>query len=70
VLIAATGKEFRMPKFATYQRPAPVNKESWGGRPGVAYGKTPGKKAPKPAPDSTKTPTLDIKLPDLLTTRK
>jgi len=23
-----------MPKFATYQRPAPVNKASWGGKPG------------------------------------
>jgi len=23
-----------MPKFMTYQRPAPVNKTSWSGRPG------------------------------------
>lgn len=24
-----------MPKFMTYQRPTPVNKQSWGGRPGA-----------------------------------
>ncbi len=23
-----------MPKFITYQRPAPVNKAAWGGKPG------------------------------------
>jgi hypothetical protein len=55
-----------MPKFATYQRPAPVNKQTWGGKPGVAYGKKPAKKAPKPAPEAGKSPALDIKLPDLL----
>jgi|EndMetStandDraft_6_1072998.scaffolds.fasta_scaffold4732473_1 hypothetical protein len=27
-----------MPKFMTYQRPVPVNKQSWGGKPGHAYG--------------------------------
>lgn len=27
-----------MPKFFSYQRPAPVNKQAWGGKPGYAYG--------------------------------
>ena len=27
-----------MPKFLTYQRPAPVNKQAWLGKPGQAYG--------------------------------
>ena len=27
-----------MPKFLSYQRPTPVNKQSWGGKPGQAYG--------------------------------
>ena len=52
-----------MPKFMTYQRPAPVNRQARGGKPGVAYGK-PGRQAPKPAPE-TRQPTLDIKLPGL-----
>jgi hypothetical protein len=55
-----------MPKFATYQRPAPVNKQTWGGKPGVPYGKTPKQKVPKPAPDAGSGPLPGIKLPDLL----
>lgn len=35
-----------MPKFMTYQRPTPVNKQSWSGKPGHAYG--PIRKAPQP----------------------
>ena len=27
-----------MPKFMTYQRPVPVNKQSWGGKPGHTHG--------------------------------
>jgi hypothetical protein len=27
-----------MPKFMTYQRPVPVNKQSWAGRPGHTNG--------------------------------
>ena len=57
-----------MPKFLTYQRPAPVNKAGWGGKPGTAYGK-PGKQLPKPAPQA-RNPVLDIKLPGLKTTPK
>lgn len=42
-----------MPKFMTYQRPAPINKQSWGGKPGHAYGplrKAPEVKLPKALP--------------------
>lgn len=36
-----------MPKFITYQRPAPVNKANWGGRPaGNPY--LPVRRAPAP----------------------
>jgi hypothetical protein len=55
-----------MPKFITYQRPAPVNKAGWAGKPGAAQGK-PDKRAPKPAPEA-RSPALDIKLPGLKTT--
>jgi hypothetical protein len=54
-----------MPKFLTYQRPAPVNKQNWSGKPGTTYGK-PGRHAPKPAPQA-RSPVLDIKLPGLKT---
>jgi hypothetical protein len=50
-----------MPKFMTYQRPAPVNKSNWGGKPGTTWGR-PGKQAPKPAPEVRIT-NLDIRLP-------
>ena len=56
-----------MPKFLTYQRPAPVSKNK-GGKPGTAYGK-PGKQLPKPAPKA-RNPVLDIKLPGLKTPPK
>jgi len=48
-----------MPKFMTYQRPAPVNKQSWGGRAGA----TPYQPVRKPAltPDPHK-----LMLPPLL----
>lgn len=52
-----------MPKFITYQRPAAVNRQNWGGKPGAAQG-NPGKPAPRPAP-LPRNPMLDIKLPDL-----
>lgn len=50
-----------MPKFMTYQRPVPVNKQRWGGKPGHAYGP-----APKPAktaqvPAQSKLPVLPIR---------
>ena len=57
-----------MPKFLTYQRPAPVNKANWSGKPGTAYGK-PGKQLPKPAP-AARSPVLDIKLPGIKTPPK
>ncbi len=44
-----------MPKFMTYQRPAPVNKQSWGGKPGHGFGpvrKTPQVELPKTLPSS------------------
>ncbi len=50
-----------MPKFLTYQRPAPVNKQSWGGKPGHAYGPT-----RKPA-KVVKSDTAELKLPPLPT---
>jgi hypothetical protein len=56
-----------MPKFMTYQRPAPVNKANWRGKPGTPWGK-PGKQIPKPAPEA-RIPALDIKLPPLPKTR-
>jgi hypothetical protein len=34
-----------MPKFMTYQRPTPVNKQSWGGKTG--HGFAPVRKAPQ-----------------------
>jgi hypothetical protein len=49
-----------MPKFITYQRPAPVNKSSWGGQPGAPYGK-PGKQ-PRKGPPETRVPQLELKL--------
>ena len=52
----------------TYQRPTPVNKQSWSGKPGTPIGK-PGKHAPKPAPD-VRNPVLDLKLADIVTMRK
>lgn len=57
-----------MPKFMTYQRPAPVNKQSWSGKPGAPFGK-PGKQAPKPAP-VVRNPVVDVRLPDIVATRK
>lgn len=56
-----------MPKFMTYNRPAPAARQAWkgGGRPGTAPAK-PGRKAPKPAPEAGKLDLrLDPKLPDL-----
>ena len=52
-----------MPKFITYQRPAPVNKSSWHGNPGASFGK-PGKRGPRSAP-ATRKPAQDAmpKLP-------
>jgi hypothetical protein len=52
-----------MPKFITYQRPAPVNKSNWGGKPGAPYGK-PGKQ-PKGRPETRLTQLEPkLKLPD------
>ncbi len=54
-----------MPKFSTYQRPMPVNKAGWTGRPGTPFGK-PGKQAPKPAPEARQPQLeLELKLPGL-----
>jgi hypothetical protein len=54
-----------MPKFLTYQRPPAVNKQHWGGRPGVAYGKA-GKHAPKTPPvPAQRPPAIDVKLVDI-----
>jgi hypothetical protein len=36
-----------MPKFMTYQRPAPVNKQSWGGKPGHPVGPANKQKLPR-----------------------
>ena len=52
-----------MPKFMTYQRPAPVGRQPQAGKPGFAYGK-PGHQAPRPAPEASQ-PAPDIKLPRL-----
>ena len=50
-----------MPKFMTYQRPIPVNKQRWGGKPGHAYGP-----APKPAKLArTEQPPAQPRLPTL-----
>jgi hypothetical protein len=54
-----------MPKFMTYQRPMPVSKSGWTGRPGTPFGK-PGKRAPKPAPEPRQPQLeLELKLPCL-----
>ena len=42
-----------MPKFITYQRPAPVNKGKWAGRPGAPpMTRKEGKKLPTLAPEA------------------
>jgi len=46
-----------MPKFMTYQRPAPVNKTSWTGRPGGNAYQPIRRPAAHPAPEPHK-PTL------------
>ena len=52
-----------MPKFMTYQRPAPVNTRGPKGKPGIPYGRVPGRKPPKLTPD-TLTPSLpETRLP-------
>ena len=54
-----------MPKFITYQRPAPATRQKWkgGGRPGAPVGKA-GTKAPKAAPEEGRLDLhLDLKLP-------
>lgn len=48
-----------MPKFMTYQRPMPVNRDYRGAKPGASFGKA-GKQAPRLAPEA-RLPTLDIK---------
>lgn len=59
-----------MPKFMTYQRPAPVNTKGPKGRPGIPHGRGPAKKAPRPAPDVT-TPSLpELRLPGLTPPRR
>lgn len=45
-----------MPKFMTYQRPAPVNKTSWGGRPGGNAYQPVRRPAAPPAPALQKLP--------------
>lgn len=52
-----------MPKFITYQRPAPsqLARPFRGGRPGIPHGK-PGKQAPKQVPPAN-SPAFEFKLP-------
>lgn len=49
-----------MPKFMTYQRPAPVNKQSWGGRSGGPTG---------PKTQKAELPRLNLPRPVTLPTR-
>ena len=51
-----------MPKFLSYQRPAPVKKTNWGGAPKTPFGAI--RKAPS-MPKPAQTPVLDVKLPGL-----
>lgn len=59
-----------MPKFMTYQRPAPNARQVWqGGKPGAPAGRA-GRKTPKPAPDAgSLEPRLDLRLPKPLPPR-
>jgi hypothetical protein len=47
-----------MPKFMTYQRPIPVNKQSWGGRPGANPYRPAGRSAGVPEPRKLTLPPL------------
>ncbi len=55
-----------MPKFITYQRPAPSARQSWkgGGKPGAVPGKH--GTAPRPAPEADRlAPRIEVKLPGI-----